>query len=190
MSSATARKSAGASTPAHRVLPAQQGLDGDGLQVGCGAHRLVVQPQLAAGQRLAQLDLEVEPELGLGVQRLVEEVDAAAAVALGPVHRRVGVAQDVLGAAAGGRHGGDADARRDGDGAAVVAHRLADGREHPAGDDTGLGRVVEVGADDDELVTAEAGDEVARACGRLQPGGRLDEQDVAPGVPEAVVHRT
>ena len=43
-------------------------------------------------------------------------------------------------------------------------------------------------AQDGELVAAEAGDDVGRAHGRAQPVGHRDQQPVAGGVAEAVVH--
>ena len=57
---------------------------------------------------------------------------------------------------------------------------------HAAGQRDGVG-LVDVLADDDELVAAEAGDQVAGAHGGAQPVGHLDEQLVAGGVAERVV---
>ena len=61
-----------------------------------------------------------------------------------------------------------------------------EGHRHALGQRDG-GGLVDVLADDDELVAAEAGDEVARAHGRAQPARDLDEQLVAGRVAEGVV---
>lgn len=63
--------------------------------------------------------------------------------------------------------------------------------EHPEqalGHPAGVRRRREVAAHDDELVPAEASDEIARSSRVPEPSADLHEQRVAPGVAEAVVH--
>src|SRR3954471_22526353 len=82
----------------HRVLPAQQRLDAEQAAVVERDLGLVVQRELAAGERVAQPGLELEPLDRPGAQQLVEDLEACLAVPLGVVHGGVGVADQVLGA--------------------------------------------------------------------------------------------
>ena len=72
--------------------------------------RLVVQAQLVALDAAAQRGLEREAVADVLAHRLVEELDALAAV-LGAVHRGVGVADEVLGRLEAVARERDADAR-------------------------------------------------------------------------------
>ena len=85
----------------------------------------------------------------------------------------------------GGLHG-HADAGVGTDVHAAEAHRAGERLRDAAGqrDDVVL---VDVLADDDELVATEAGDQVSGAHRGAQPGRHLDEQLVAGGVAEGVV---
>ena len=87
----------GADTAALGVLPAQQRLDADDVLVGQPDLGLVLEVQLvvlqSAPQVALQRDLAQHPQAHRGVEDLV----LVAAGLLGAMHRRVGVAQQVLG---------------------------------------------------------------------------------------------
>ena len=114
----------------------------------------------------------------------------AAAPLLGPVHRRVGVADQRLGPdrlVAGGPADGDPDAGADE--VLDAAHRvgLGEGRGDPVGDRDRLVLVGEAVDQDPELVAAETGDDVSRAQVRPQARGDRAQQFVAAMVADAVV---
>ena len=105
----------------------------------------------------------------------------------GLVHGRVGVAQQV-----GGRHVGrvgEGDAGADGHEVvpAVEEERSGGLFSDPLADADRLGLAEEVFAEHDELVSAEAGDGVARSHRGGEPLGHQDQQPVALVVAEAVV---
>ena len=80
------------------MLPAHQRLDADqatGLEV---VNRLVIHPQLLLLQRPAQFEGGLDPLLGVGGQLFGVKGVAIAPGALGLEQRRVGVAQQLLGA--------------------------------------------------------------------------------------------
>ena len=79
------------------LLPAHERLEADdiaGLEI---EDRLVEQAQLAAIERAVERGLDREAVGDPLVHRLVVDGQAVAAGVLGPVHGRVGVAQQVLG---------------------------------------------------------------------------------------------
>jgi hypothetical protein len=124
------------------------------------------------------------------VHRRLEQAVAALAVAVGDVHRRVGVAEQLVGvggAAALDHRDAEARAQRQ----LLAAHGQRPGQ---AGEDA-LGRVgdllcsLDVLEEDRELVAAEARRGVARAHARGQALGDLDENLVAGRVAERVVDR-
>ena len=152
--------------------------------------RLVVQHELVALERAAQLRLELETLRDLVDHRVVEEAPARLSVLLRLVHRGVGVAEQhhrigVLGRVA--LHGDDADAHREHRVVAVEHDRRLDRVADLLRD---RGRVVDVPqsfAQDHELVAAGPGDRVRRA--RAAEAVRdLDQHLVAGSVSEAVVH--
>ena len=79
------------------VLPADQRLEAGDLAGAQADHRLVVERELVAVERVAQLAFDLEPAHRAGPHLGVEEDAAGAAAFLGPVHRRVGVADQQLG---------------------------------------------------------------------------------------------
>ena len=104
------RKASGASRPCSRVLPAHERLDAvdrAALEVGL---RLVVEDELAALDRAAQLAGELDVAARDLVVLVVEQLDAGAAV-LGAVHRDVGAPQQRRAVVAVVGDHGDADAR-------------------------------------------------------------------------------
>ena len=104
-------KSARVEQAALGVLPADQRLEPGDLAAAQADDRLVVEDQLVAFERVAQLALDLEPAQGAGPHLGVEELAARAAAFLGPVHGGVGVADQQVGARpARGRGPGDGDA--------------------------------------------------------------------------------
>jgi hypothetical protein len=122
----------------------------------------------------------------LGLEYLV----AVLAFLLGHVHRRVGVAQQLVGVLR-ADHAlvaeGDPDARRDRDGAVGERERNGQRGHHPLGDLDGVQLALGVADEDRELVAAEARGGVDRTHAVLQAPPDLPEHLVAGGVPEAVI---
>ena len=92
------------------MVPAQQRLAADDPVVADVDQRLVVQLELAAHERLAQVDLQRAARLHARVHLRLEEAVGAAAVGLGAVQRHVGVLQQLIRLGAVVRRHGDADA--------------------------------------------------------------------------------
>ena len=172
------------------MLPADQRLEARDLAGAEADHRLVVEGELVAVERVAQLAFDLEPAHRAGPHLGVEEDAAGAAAFLGPVHRRVGVADQQLGA---GRllvvRAGDGDADRGGDEVldAVDREGLGEGGGDAVGDRDRLAFVGEAVDQDPELVAAEAGDDVAGPQVGAQPRRHRPQQGVAGVVAEAVV---
>src|SRR3954452_3764739 len=80
-----------------RVAPAQQRLDAGGAAVGEPDDRLVVKLELIGGERALEVGAQLETREDALVHGRLEQAVAALAVALGDVHRRVGVADELLG---------------------------------------------------------------------------------------------
>ncbi len=169
-----------------RVLPAGERLDADHLVRAEVDDRLVVHVEQVLGQRLAQVAGEPVLLTGAAGQCGVEQLAARAASGLGLGHRGVGVLEQQLGVVLQGRCDRDADAGADPQPAAVDLDRLCDRVEHLVAGPAG-GLDVGVGADDDELVTADPGDDVGRAGQRAQPLRDPGEHLVAEHVAVDVV---
>ena len=121
------------------MVPAHQRLDPD-HPVGRELElRLVVDDELLAGQRLAQLALEGHRAAGGDVHLGGEEAVGVAARLLGPVHGELGVLQQRLDGAAVGRGHGDADAGADVHLAGADHERRGEGLAQPPRQ---LGRIV------------------------------------------------
>ncbi len=171
-----------------RMVPAKQRLDADDSLALELEHRLVDERELLAGERVAEVCLELHPVLRGSLHRRVEHRVAVLAQGLRLVQRQVGVLQQLLGAV--GKAGRNADADRQ--------HRLCERRlgqvdrlaqhvQDPLGDQLGQ-RVRADGVDDHhELVAAEAPDGVVVAQHRLQPRADLSQDLVAGVMAEAVV---
>ena len=190
LSSAIGTKSPGSSRPRSGWSPAHQRLEAGDLAAAQGDQRLVVERQLVALERLAQLALDLEPAQRPGPHLGVEELAAGAAAFLGPVHRRVGVADQQVGVdRLAGRGPGDGDADAGGDEVLDAVDRvgLGEGGGDAVGDRHRLVLVGEAVDEDAELVAAEAGDDVAGAQVGAQPRRDRAQQLVAGVVAEAVV---
>ena len=170
------------------MAPADQGLDPADLVGPEIDDGLVVQLELAGGQRLAQIVLHGAPHLHLRVHLRPEEAVGAAPVALGAVERQVGVADQLVGALPVRRADGDADAGADHHLRAVEivgrAHRLDDAqRQHG-----GIRRLRDGDLQDRELVSAHARDRVRLPHQGAQALRHHLQQLVAGGMAERVVH--
>ena len=167
-----------------RVLPAGQGLEA-GQRAGRQAEeRLILDTQLARGQRCAQLAFEQQPLGDLGAQANVEHRIARLACGLGPVHRDVGVAQHFTGVGVGNRTRRDADARARVD---LGAGDLAQHAEQPLGQRDGVVDAAGAFDQDRELVAAQSRDHVARSHMVLDALRDLHQELVADAVTQAVV---
>ena len=95
------------------MVPAQQRLEAADLVAREVDERLVVELELAVGQRLAQIDLQLAARLHVGVHVRLEEAVDAAPLGLGPVEGEIGVLEQLVGIGAVARRDGDADAGAD-----------------------------------------------------------------------------
>ena len=173
--------------PAGRVLPAHERLERHDAVLGERDDRLVLHDELVVLQRAAQVGLELEPGDRRRVHLGFVDAVAALALALGPVHRGVGVAQELVGVVAVRAREGDSGARVDEDLLARDEERRLERVDEALRGLARGGRCREALEQDRELVAAEPGRGVGAAEHRLQPGRDVDEQPVADGVAEAVV---
>ena len=169
------------------VAPAHERLDGHDAALVEVDERLVVELELVALERVAQVVLEREALDHAAADVLVEELVARAAQVLGALHRHVGVAHERLGAVAEPVGDGDAEAGVDEDGLVAEHDRRGEAVEQPLGD---LDRPALPGqalAQDGELVAAQPRERVAGREQRGEPRGELGQQLVAALVAEPVV---
>ncbi len=167
------------------MRPAQERLDARHRAVQQRELRLVVQHELAGGDRSPEVLEQPEP-IGLGVERPVVELDRRP-VLLRPVHRLVGVLHQVCGGHGVERCDGDADAGLDPHRHRVEHERLADLRRDPLCHLRGVPRIG-VDQENGELVAADPRDEIRVAEAAHDARAELDQQLVAGGVTERVVH--
>ena len=178
----------GRQAPARRVLPADQRLDaGDPLGLELD-QRLVLEEQLVALQRQAELAAELHALHELLAHDRLEARHAALARVLGGVHREVGVPEHVVRGDV-GTGALQAEARRRGDLAPVEDERRLERAAQALGDLPRLVGAREILEQDGELVAAEPrGGVLGAQAGRQSLGGRA-QQLVADRVAEAVVDR-
>ena len=170
------------------VAPAQQRLDAGDRAVAQADERLVVQLELVALERPLQIGAQLQARHDLLVHGRLEHAVAALALALGDVHGRVGVADQLVGVGGGSGLGHrDAQAGADDDVVVVELERAGQRLEDPLGGLGGGLDVVDVLQQDRELVAAEAGGGVGGADAGRDPLGHLEQHPVAGGVAEAVV---
>ena len=77
------------------MMPANESLEAGDLVAREIDHRLVVEFELAAGERLAQIAFQRAARLHLRVHLPLEEAERAAPIALGAIEGKIGVAQDL-----------------------------------------------------------------------------------------------
>src|SRR5207248_5427991 len=122
----------------------------------------------------------------VGLHRAIDLGVPAGALALGPVHGGVGVVERGVGRLLPAPRSvvgeGDADAGADRELLVLDEDGMSQGEQEPLGNGLGLAVVGDLVADDDELVTAEAGEEVLTTDGDAQAFGSSGEEVVAGGV--------
>ena len=175
--------------PAVGVLPADQRLEPADLPGLQPDRRLVVEDELGAVQRAPELGFQVEPGDRRVVHRGLVHADPGLALGLGPVHRHVGVAHQLLGTVA--RVGSSATPTLAVTRSCLAA--IANGSPNTSRNRSAIAVAssssCHVLEQDRELVAAEARRGVAGPELVAQPVGRGHEQLVAGGVAEAVVDR-
>ena len=188
--SATPRNSERGDHPVAGPVPPHEGLrphDPTGLEIDDG---LVLEDELVVVHGHPETLLDLVARGGPGPHGLVEELPGRLPLVLGAVHGQIGVAQQGVGGGGGIPRLGDDDA--DGGGEPVLGGPDDDGPRQLGQDDLGHpeGHVdrLDVGADDDEFVAAEAGDGVGAPAGLGQAVGQLPQGQVADVVAEEVVH--
>ena len=107
-----------------RVVPAGQRLDADDGMGGGVELRLVVGDELVALEPRQDVVGDALGRDDLGLQRLVEELVAVAAAALGPVEREIGIDEQAARIGAGLEVAGDADGNTEAALMALVGDRL------------------------------------------------------------------
>ncbi len=166
------------------ALPAGERLDADDLQ------RFGVELRLVMGNELVRLqprqDVVCDPLGGddLGLKRVVEELVAVAAAALGPIEGNVGVDEQTRGVGMHVAVAGDADRAAEAAFVAVKDDRPLHAFDERAGEAGQAGRLHGSAVDRaahhyDELVAAHAGNEVVRTHSRLQHLGGMHQHGVA-----------
>ena len=191
-SSAILMKSFGASSAFGRMVPARQRLDADDRMRRGVELRLVVGDEFVALQPRQDVVGDALGGDDLGLQRIVEELVAVAAAALGPVERQVGVDQQPARIGDLVEIAGDADRDAEAAFVALIGHRLVHLLDDAVGErGEQLAPAQLVGALDlaehHELVAADAGDEIARSQIGLQHARGMHQHGVAGGVAERVV---
>ena len=173
--------------PTALVPPAQQRLVPNHHPILQAHDRLVVGQEIAALDRPAQVRLQVQAEHGLFAHGLVEDRVAIAAFALGPVHGRIGVAQQLLAALVARMPQGDAHAGRRIELTPGHPQRPAQQGQQARCQVAHAAAAVLAGDQDREFVAAQARDHVVGAHRRHQPLGHFHQQAVAGGMAHAVV---
>ena len=170
------------------MIPAHQGFEGDDDVAGDVADRLVIDLELVALQRRAQVEFQNPPRLGARVHSGLEEAIGAAAVRLGAVEREIGLLQQFVGVLAVLGRQRDADA--DADDELVAADIVGRGNllDHVAGEH-GHGRRLAIAAElhDREFVAAEPCHRVVLGDAFAEPAGDFLQQRVADRMAERVV---
>ena len=174
-----------------RQAPAQQRLGADDAPVAQVHLGLVVDHQLVALQRAAQLALEHQPLDRRGVHLRGVEGEGIAAVLLGVVHRRIGVADQVDDVLRIARAEGDADAGGEEHLVLVQLERAADLGEHRARQLRDRAAVVGVRRqavhEQRELIAGEAPDHRVLGHRARQALGQHLQHAIAGAVAEGVV---
>ena len=176
----------GADQPALGVLPADQGLHAAHAPVEHRRLRPVVDDDLAAVERMAQLTDQCEPLGRMVVRRRVVDLEGRAGV-LGDVHRDLGMLEQggdvvpVVGV------DGDADARPDFEQNALKDERCGKRRADTGGKLDGRRLLHDPRHEDRELVASEPGEGVAGSQHAPQARGHRRDHLVTRVVPERVV---
>ena len=180
-------KASGGISPTLGIAQARERLDADDAAAGARDDGLEARLDGLAGERPHECPLGLEPLHRALVEARVEQRRAVAPARLGGTQGRVGVAQERLGrglAVAGER---DARARRHAHLAAVQMDRVREDGAQLLGELERLALVLDLVADDGELVAADAGDGVPRPHRIAEALRDGDQQQVAREMAERVV---
>ena len=157
--------------PAHRMPPAEQGLEAADLARPDIDQRLVEDLEFLLHDGAPQVGLQLVPGLHADVHLRLEEPEGPAPIGLRPVQRQVGAAQQPVGIHPVLRRDGDAEAGADDDAVALDLVGPADLGDDPPGERLGIARLVDRGLHDGELVPADAR-RPCRSCGCSSGCGR------------------
>ena len=163
--------------PADERLSAERGAPGERHD------RLISEYQLVPGQRLAQAGFDLDARAELLTQAEVEQLQAATALGLGPVHRHIGFAQHVFGIGlriARYRHADAGEHRQLG---RAEGKGPLEGVEHALGQRHGLALALDVLGEDHELIAAQTRNRVAVAHQLCEPVRYRDQQLIPDLVP-------
>ena len=177
----------GANQTLLRVVPPDQRLDRLDPPISHADERLVVDAEVAAVHCAAKLVLGRQSPDRPDPHVVVEEFEASAAALLGPIHRRVGVADQGLGPVVPRARQRDADTGGDDQLRGVDFDGLRDDATEPIGDAHRLLITGHVLAEQDELIPAEARPHVAGSQRGTEPVGHADQHPVTGLVAQAVV---
>jgi hypothetical protein len=173
--------------PAARASPADQRL-GAGQRAGRDVDLgLVVKHELVARKRIAQSAFRGECLQRPRVHVARVKAVAVAARALGIVHGRICVADQLAHVSRVVGEHADADARRDLELVIAEDQRLSQHREQLVCDHCQVSRRVDLGQRDHELISAHTRDQVSPPYAAAQPFGDDLEQLVPGGVAHGVV---
>ena len=139
--------------------------------------------------RASQIGLEAQRGDRALVHVAGEDLVAGATAHLGPVHRRVGVPQHVLGALIARARQRDADAHAGEHLDPLYLQRGSHLLVNSLGHARGVGLGADVVEQDGELITAEAGQRISRANAALEAARRRAQDLVTDLVAEAVIDR-
>jgi hypothetical protein len=159
--------SVGGTSPRVGCCQRAKGLEAEHVAVDSGL-RLIVQEQLVAADRRAQIDLERKAVAEAPVDFRIEEAHRLATILFGAVERGIGVGQKCDGVGTVIRVDGASDAQADGDELVPHLEWNGDGLQQATRQHLGGARLIGLGTHHHELVAANASDKVAIG-GNLEP---------------------
>lgn len=169
------------------MAPADQHF-GSYRQPGIGDHqRLVVQDELLVAQGDAQFGFELGTQLHFVVHARLEAGHRTASPLLGAIHGHVGMTQQGIGVVAVLRETGNADAGVDELRPAGQLERPRQGCDQRVGLAAGFVPIAAIAEGQREFVTAQAGDQPARANGVGEPLADQSQQPVTRCMSQGVV---
>ena len=170
------------------MIPAHQGFEGDHHVFGDVADRLVIDFELPALQRRAQVEFQDPPRLRARVHPGLEEAVGAAAVLLGAVQRKIGLLQQFVGVLA--VFGRQRNADTDADDELMTGDLVGRGDllDHVAGEHGDGGRLaIAAELHDREFVAAQPRDRVVFGDALAETPGDLFQQRVADRMAKRIV---